>query len=136
MYLAPHLWDIHYNGAIFPGSDHQGLQAGANCQVFAYAVLATHGFHLPPFRSSDLWLDRTHTHITHTLEPLDLLLFHHEPSAYGAHVALYWGEQQVLHLAQHHGRPRLESVASISAHPRYRCFIGAKRVVKPSPAIP
>jgi hypothetical protein len=33
------LMDVRYNGSVHPGARVQGLEQGANCQVFAYAVL-------------------------------------------------------------------------------------------------
>ena len=130
--IHPRYWTVRYNGAVFPGSGHDGLDGGANCQVFAYALLADHGLHLPPFRSSDLWDDVVHTQVVEEWAPLDLVLLHSKPEAYGAHVSLYVGDGQVLHLAKHHGVPRVEPLQEMLALPRYRFLIGGKRVVAPA----
>jgi len=120
-------WSVRYNGRRIPGHDAD-LSRGANCQLFAYQVLARNGLKLPAFRSSDLWTDAAHTEPVTGLEPLDLLLFNRTHEAYGAHVAVYLCEDRALHLARLAGLPEIWPLARFAAEPRYRCFIGAKRV--------
>jgi hypothetical protein len=55
-------WSAQYDGDRYPGSEAvsllPGVEHGANCQLFAYAVLGLFGRVAPPLRSSDLWADR------------------------------------------------------------------------------
>jgi hypothetical protein len=124
---------VPYNGAVVPPS--RDLAAGANCQVFAYALLEHHGIAAPWLRSSELWADTRWTITVATFEPLDLLLFHATPDAFGAHVTVYVGDGRVAHLARHHGLPVIERIDELLGQPRYRCSIGGKRVIAP-PAPP
>jgi len=127
--IPPHFLTIPYNGDNFPGAEgFDGLTEGANCQVFAYTLLAHHGIELPLFRSSELWDDDQFTRVVTDFEPLDLLLFHETNQAFGAHIGVYVGDGYVLHLAKHRGLPIVETIAELQKHPRHRVFIGTKRV--------
>jgi murein DD-endopeptidase / murein LD-carboxypeptidase len=125
--------NVRYNGSNHPGAPVRELRDGANCQVFAYRLLEHYGLELPPFRSSELWADSRYTREVTEYAPLDLLLFHDSPDAFGAHVTVYVGEERVVHLAKHHGLPVIERVAQLLSQDRYRCLIGAKRVIGASP---
>ncbi|MEE1827049.1 hydrolase [Streptomyces sp. BE20] len=126
------LWDVPYVGARHPGSpavaERPGLAAGANCQLYAYAVLAHFGRVVPPLRSSDLWEDRDATRRVSTPRPLDLLLFNATDDAYGAHVGVCAGGDTVLHLCAEVGRPVVWRLAEFGARDRYRVLVGIKRV--------
>ena len=129
--IPPEFLQVPYNGANFPGAvGFDGFKGGANCQVFAYSFLAHHGIELPPFRSSELWEDREYTVVVTEFEPLDLLLFHKHPQAYGAHVTVYVGDERVVHLALHHGYPRVETISELQRYHKYCSFIGAKRPLR------
>lgn len=121
--------NIHYNGKNYPGASFDGLEGGANCQVFAYAFLKYHGITLPPLRSSELWEDSVYTTTVFEYKSLDLLLFHSAPIAFGAHVTVYVGDKSVLHLAKHHGQPAVELISDLLSQERYRFLIGTKRAV-------
>jgi hypothetical protein len=117
-----------------PSAPAPDLAGGANCQRYAYAVLAHFGLWVPPLRSSELWADRTATHPTDPPGPLDLVLFdagpHPEhPPGYGAHVGIHWAPDQVLHLCREIGHPALWTYSDFAARPRYARFLGAKRPV-------
>jgi murein DD-endopeptidase / murein LD-carboxypeptidase len=103
------------------------LEDGANCQRFAYELLRANGRAIGDLRSSDLWADTRDTMCVTDLEPLDLLLFNRTPDAWGAHVALYLGDERAVHLSKQVGRPVIWTLEQFTAEPRYRCFIGAKR---------
>jgi len=120
--------DVRYNARAIPQDGRRDLSAGANCQLFAYALLAANGRNVPDFRSSELWADEAATVKVTELEPLDLLLFHDRPDAYGAHVAVYLARGEAIHLARHEGRPAIWPLDRFPQEPRYRVFIGAKRV--------
>ena len=123
---------VPYDGEKYPGVGAIGdLCGGANCQLFAYAVLAHFGRDVPPLRSSQLWEDTAHTRRVTTLEPLDLLLFGMTADPYGAHVGVYLGEGTVLHLPKRIGVPAIWTLDDFAAAPGYTCFIGAKRVNPP-----
>ena len=117
-----------YVGARYPGApDDEGIESGANCQRFAYALLRHNGRTVGDFRSSDLWSDTTDTFAVDDPEPLDLLLFNGTRHAFGAHVAVCLGQDRAIHLARHIGRPAIWSLAEFAMEPRYRCLVGIKR---------
>ena len=120
-------WNVRYDSKAIPDALNE-LTAGANCQRFAYALLAFYGVELPPFRSSDLWEDREFTFSPAGLEALDLLLFNEEERAFGAHIAVFVGDDSAIHLALQAGRPEIWPLERFRQKSRYRCFIGAKRV--------
>lgn len=104
---------VGYDGAQVPDGRHD-LSRGANCQRYAYAVLAHFGISLPPWRSSELWSDRELTVSVAAFEPLDLLLFHRTSEPFGAHVGVYAGAGQGLHLCKSVGSPALWSLAEFA----------------------
>lgn len=128
--LPARLLEVFYNGEAIPRDGRRDLLRGANCQLFAYALLAANGVDIPDFRSSDLWEDDTVTNTVTELAPLDLLLFNSRPKAYGAHVAVYLGRGEAIHLARREGMPQIWPLARFSEDPRYAVFIGAKRVIR------
>ncbi|HUA32753.1 MAG TPA: NlpC/P60 family protein [Candidatus Binataceae bacterium] len=120
---------VPYDGSRYPGAiKASDLRDGANCQRFAFELLRHFGRTVPNFRSSELWDDAEQTTIAKRLRPLDLLLFSRDGRAWGAHVGVYLGEGQVIHLAKKVGRPEIWTMADFAADPSYRVFIGAKRV--------
>lgn len=120
---------VRYNGARIPDGSHD-LSQGANCQRYAFAVLAHFGIDLPPWRSTDLWADTAQTEIVSQFQPLDLLLFNRDADAFGAHVAVYAGEGTALHLCKSVGRPAVWSLAEFAERTEYPVLIGAKRAVR------
>lgn len=129
------MWAIPYVGARFPGSaavrDRPGLIDGANCQLFAYAVLELFGvFGLEPaaWRSSDLWADTRLTRRVAVAQPLDLVLFNAIDESWGAHVGVVVEEGRILHLCAEVGRPAVWSMAEFAARERYRTLLGFKRM--------
>ena len=119
---------VPYDGSRIPDGRHD-LLGGANCQRYAYAVLAHFGVDLPPWRSSELWADNDRTQVVFVFEPLDLLLFSRDAEPFGAHVAVYAGAGQALHLAKSVGEPAMWSLAEFAAREEYRVLIGAKRAL-------
>jgi cell wall-associated NlpC family hydrolase len=117
--------DVAYNAAKFPVTD---VSAGANCQAFAYAILRHFGRRISDFRSSELWEDVADTERVSELEPLDLLLFNATHDARGAHVGLYLGDGDVIHLSRRIARPAIWKLDAFVREPGYEVFIGAKRV--------
>ena len=93
-------------------------------------MLAHFGIALPPWRSSELWADAELTKPVTTFEPLDLLLFNPADEAYGAHVAVYAGAGQALHLCKAVGQPALWSLAEFAVRDQYRVLIGGKRALR------
>lgn len=64
----------HYNAHILPKEGKPlDLSVGANCQVYAYAVLTHFGKHPPLLRSSQLWTDQCQTIPVTILQPLALI---------------------------------------------------------------
>ena len=128
--IPPAFLAVPYVGSRVPGTKNPGdLAAGANCQLFAYQLLRHFGRTIPDFRSSELWADESRTVRVDSFEPLDLMLYHEERKAWGAHVGLYLGEDRVIHLSKAVGRPAIWRHGDFAAQARYACFIGAKRLL-------
>lgn len=119
---------VPHNAAIHPGVAHPAdLSTGANCQVFAYALLAYFGITFPPLRSSELWADIEHSRVVTEFRPLDLLLFGKTSDAFGAHVAVHVGEGRAIHLSRAVGLPVEWAVEDFAICENYRVLIGGKR---------
>ncbi|MEU6810164.1 hydrolase [Streptomyces sp. NPDC046831] len=131
--LPAAFWTVPYDGARHPGAPGAERPpvpaAGANCQLFAYAVLRHFGLAPPPLRSSELWADTRFTVRVPRARPLDLLLFNATDDAYGAHVGVWVDEDAVLHLSREVGRPAVWRTADFAARERYRVLVGVKRVL-------
>lgn len=126
--IPPEFLAVPYDGTRHPHSASFEFGRGANCQLWAYAVLAHFGRHVPAVRSSELWDDTAFSRAVAALEPLDLLLFSDSESAWGAHVGVYIGDGLVAHLSRRVGVPEVRSVEEMTRDPKYRVLIGAKRV--------
>lgn len=126
--LPAWLWDVPYDAARHPEAvPPEGLRLGGNCQLFAYAVLSHFGFHIPPLRSAELWRDTEATMVVLVPRPLDLVLFHDREQAWGAHVGVVCGPDEVVHLSQEVGRPAVWTFAQFATTPRFANLIGFKR---------
>ncbi|MDQ3402447.1 MAG: NlpC/P60 family protein [Actinomycetota bacterium] len=121
------MWNVPFVITRIPGMVSD-LREGANCQRFAYAVLAHFGLHVAPTRSSELWADTATIRVSHP-EPLDLLLFNKTADAWGAHVGVWIGDDQVLHLCSEVGKPAVWRMADFASRARYRELVGIKRVL-------
>jgi hypothetical protein len=149
-FLPARLRDVPYAYARDPVSTAPGdLTRGANCQLYAYAVLAHFGRRVPPLRSAELWSDETALRTVAAPAALDLLLFDPgpdpdpdpdpgaapgRPDGYGAHVAVHLAPGRILHLCKEVGRPALWTLSDFAARPRYARLLGAKRSARPRPA--
>ena len=101
-------YDVEYKADRIPGVENQSdLTLGANCQVFAYALLNANGLHVPNDRSSELWSDTNYSEVVTDFEPLDLMLYSPTGEAYGAHVGVYIGEGKVIHLSYRNCKPEM-----------------------------
>ncbi|MGA4545456.1 HAD-IA family hydrolase [Uniformispora flossi] len=133
LFLPTHLRNVPYVYARDPGRTTPGdVSEGANCQVYAYAVLAHFGRRVPPLRSSDLWADETAVTTVTDPRPLDLLLYDAgplpgRPDGYAAHVAVHLAADRILHLCKEAARPAVWTPADFAARPRYTRLLGAKR---------
>jgi hypothetical protein len=122
---------VPYSATCVPGKvPLSAFAAGANCQLFSYALLAHYGLEVPPWLSSDLWVDTYSSRRVTQLEPLDLLLWNKTPDAYGAHVGVYLGEGQAAHLSRRVGRPAVWELEVFRKLPEYHVFIGGKRITR------
>lgn len=130
--LPAEFWDVEYVGDRYPGSPavtaRPGLDAGANCQLYAYAVLRQLGLEPPDLRSSDLWSDASATARVTVPKPLDLVLVSRSADAWGAHVGVWAADDQILHLCAEVARPAVWTMADFVARERYRVLVGFKRV--------
>ena len=127
--LPPTCLDVYYDGRMIPGLHPElALAEGANCQRFAYTVLAHFGLHVPPWGSSELWSDNDLTELVDDPQPLDLALFAASDDAWGAHVGVVTGPDEVLHLCAELGRPVVWTFHEFALRERYRTCIGFKRV--------
>jgi hypothetical protein len=130
--LPDSFWEVRYVGARYPGSPvvlaRPGLADGANCQLFAYEVLRHFGYDPPDLRSSELWDDIESTQRVVAPRPLDLVLVNSSKDPWGAHMGVWAGDDQVLHLCAETGKPALWNLAQFAARPSYRELVGYKRV--------
>ncbi len=127
--LPAHFGTTRYEGTRIPDGNHD-MSHGANCQRFAYAVLAHFGLNPPPLRSSELWFDRELTVRVADFAPLDLLLFDRKTAPYGAYVAVYAGNGQALHLCKAIGQPVVWALTDFIQRAEYRILLGGKRVLR------
>jgi cell wall-associated NlpC family hydrolase len=124
---------IPYDGSHDPDSPTLlGIEAGANCQNFAYELLRYFGRHVPHLRSSNLWDDTEHTTTVYEYQPLDLLLFYGTRDAWGAHVAIYVGNDRAIHLCRRVGLAAVWPLAQFAEYPEYRFLLGGKRALRAS----
>lgn len=132
--LPPAFRETAYVGERHPGAPGvDGVVGGANCQQYAYEVLRLFGYDMPPLLSSDLWDDDTTTAVVPAggaAQRFDLILFGETREAHGAHVGLYLGDAQVLHLSYYVGRPAIWSLRQFAEHPKYQHLIGIKRPIR------
>lgn len=140
LFLPTHLRNVPYvydraPAAVAPGD----VSGGANCQVFAYAVLGHFGRHVPALHSSDLWAETEALKTVEQPAPFDLMLFDPgrypgRPEGYAAHIAVYLGPDRILHLCKEIGQPVIWTRADFAARPRYARLLGLKRVRPPGAA--
>ena len=129
--IPARFWSVSYDGRRVPGDGEEpDLTLGANCQLFAYALLAHFGQDMLGFRSSELWADTTRTiAVAPPYDAFDLLLFNATTNAWGAHVAVSLGGDQAIHLSQRLCSPAVWSLARFAQEDDYRVLIGAKRLL-------
>jgi hypothetical protein len=126
--LPTWMWDVPYVAASHPGAvPREAWRDGANCQLFAYGVLALHGWAVTDLRSDELWFDKECTTVATEAAPLDLVLFQKDQEPYGAHVGLVVAEDAVLHLCKEVGLPVVWGWDEFATRLRYRVVIGYKR---------
>ncbi|WP_458151472.1 NlpC/P60 family protein [Bradyrhizobium sp. UFLA05-109] len=129
--IPERFWRIRYDTAHDPNSlTLPDIESGANCQNFAYELLRHFGRHVPKLRSSNLWEDTAYTISVNEYRPLDLLLFNKSQGAWGAHVAVYVGNDRAIHLSRSVGVAALWSLAQFAHCPEYRVLVGAKRALR------
>jgi hypothetical protein len=122
-----------YVGAAHPLAEQlPRLIEGANCQRYAYSVLALFNRWVPEVRSSELWsAPLIHPGFTDA-ESLDLALFNHSSAAWGAHVALIT-PAGLIHLCAEEGRPALWGWSEFSSRRRYARLVGVVRPTRSEP---
>ena len=126
--LPSWVWDVPYAAGSYPGAvPRESWRDGANCQLFAYGVLALHGWDVTDLRSDELWFDEECTAVATEVLPLDLVLFQKDQQPYGAHVGLVVAEDAVLHLCREVGVPAVWGWDEFAVRTRYRVVIGCKR---------
>jgi hypothetical protein len=121
---------VPYDYSASPGyGDPPSWLDGSNCQRYAYGVLSLFGLWCPPLRSSELWDDQESSVAVHEPRPLDLVLFNRSADPYGAHVGLWMGSDEILHLCREVGSPVVWPLAEFARRPRYAKIVGFKRVL-------
>lgn len=118
---------VRYNGAAHPLAPGVGLARGANCQRFVFELLRDFGYEIGAMRSSELWADRLHTRAVSRKRPLDILLFNRDRRAWGAHLALYLGNDRAIHLCKTVGRPAIWKLTEFNECEAYGVLVGIKR---------
>ena len=68
--IPPEFFSVTYDYDRHPQSASFDFSKGANCQLWAYAVLKHFGVNMPPFRSSELWEDCIDTESVKNYKPL------------------------------------------------------------------
>lgn len=124
------VWDAPYDGTRHPQSrPFSPVSAGANCQRYAYSILALFDLCAPPLRSSELWSAIELEPVTSdSIRPLDLVLFNSSQNPYGAHVGVAMPQDEILHLCKEIGRPAIWPLSSFERRERYKTFLGGRRV--------
>ena len=130
--VPPEFQCIPYDSTRHPQSAEFDFSKGANCQLWAYALLKHFGLEVPPFRSSELWEDQEFSDTVHGFEPLDLMLFNDTANSWGAHVAVYLGDGVVAHLSRQIGLPEVCTIEEMLRNTKYRVLVGAKRIKAPT----
>ena len=122
------VFEAPYSAAAHPQqSQRRPIGEGANCQRYAYGILALFGQTVPNHRSSELWDDVGFDHpAVHDAANLDVALFSPDGSAWGAHVAVVMGDR-LLHLSAEVGRPAVWRWDDFAARDRYRRLVGLVR---------
>jgi len=120
---------VLYNGAAHPYASLSRLDAGANCQRFAFALLEHFGYEMAPMRSSELWADRKYTRRVSRMRLCDILMFNREERAWGAHLAVYVGNGRAIHLSKTVGLPAIWELGEFARYPRYTVLLGIKRPI-------
>lgn len=122
----PWVFQASYVAAAHPQQrPRRPIVEGANCQRYAYGVLALFGIAVPDHRSSELWRDPAFKHpVRESARDLDLALFNTGLSAWGAHVAVVLGGR-LLHLSVEVGSPTIWDWQDFAA--RDRALIGLVR---------
>ena len=127
--LPPEFLQVSFSEHMIPGREPElGLTEGSNYQRYGYAVLRHFGLSVPNLRSSELWADEELLANVSEPEPLDLVLFAASPDPWGAHVGVYLGGAEVLHLCKEVGVPVVWDFKDFAERERYRSLIGFKRV--------
>lgn len=104
--LPPEFAGVPWVGDRYPGAPGvAGIAEGANCQLYAYTVLAHFGLHVPSVRSSERWTDHRLATVGGDEQPLELVLYGPSADPYGAHVGVVVGENAVLHLCAELNHP-------------------------------
>lgn len=123
-------YEVTYQSKRIPGVPNQeDLSLGANCQVFAYELLHVNGVKVPNVRSSELWADTQFSFVPDRFKALDLMLYNATPQAYGAHVAVYIGAGNVMHLSLKNYKAQIIAHSEMLTQAEYAIFIGAKRII-------
>lgn len=132
--LPPAFHAVPYVGERHPGAvAADAIEDGANCQLYAYAVLRHHGISIPPVRSRELWLDHSSaSRAAEPYRPFDLLLVNDTASAYGAHVGVFVSSDEVLHLCREVGVPTVWRLGDFARRERYATIVGVKRLLAAS----
>ncbi|GLR89621.1 hypothetical protein [Bradyrhizobium iriomotense] len=132
--IPERFWHIRYDTAHDPNSPTlPDIESGANCQNFAYELLRHFGRYVPNLRSSNLREDTVYTVPVDDHQPLDLLLFNSTSVAWGAHIAVYVGNDRAIHLSRRVGVATVWPLAQFAQRPEYRVLVGAKRAMRSTP---
>ena len=127
--LPAEFGEVTYVYQRYPGAPGvAGIGEGANCQLYAYAVLAHFGLHVAPLRSSDLWDDARLRTVTDGEQPLDIVFYNRTREAFGAHIGVVVGADAVLHLCAEIGRPVVWPQRAFAQRPLHAVRLGARRL--------
>lgn len=130
--IPQYFFAVNYQVERIPGVNNQSdLSLGANCQVFAYELLRVNGLAVANDRSSELWGDECYSKRVTEFEPLDLMLYSPNGEAFGAHVGVYIGDGNIIHLSLQNGQSEIIPHLRMLDNIKYSSFVGAKRILHP-----
>jgi len=121
--------NINYNSAVKPQSSYsKDLVDGANCQIFVYSILRFYKYEIPDLKSSELWDDELFTCKVNEYQDFDILLYNNKNNAWGAHLALFIGDNKVIHLSKAVGKPETIDYQKLRERETYKYLLGGKRL--------
>lgn len=124
---------IPYNALVNPDNppkDFLDLTGGSNCLIFTYAILKYFHYKPPIFWSIEFWNDTEYTKRVEDYKEFDILLYgNNDVDHYWSHLALYLGDNKIIHLSKEVGFPEILDYQELVNRWSYKYILGAKRLI-------